>query len=178
MITYQVEKYNDVIDEIIPMFHAHYLEIATDQEIKPLDPDLDRYQELEDLGMLRIFTARDQPKVVTDYLRDTSKKIQDKTGIPATLRATTGPLIGYFNSFVMKHIHYQQTTIALNDIMYVEPAHRGGTVGYRLVKLAKADLKNLGADILIIHMKCDYPFRPLLTKLGFHLTEENWECVL
>ena len=163
MITYQVEKYADVIDEIIPMFHAHYLEIATDQEIKPLDPDLDRYQELEDLEMLRIFTARERPAPVEgqDYY----------DGKPATL-------IGYFNSFVMTHIHYQQTMVALNDIMYVTPAHRGGTVGYRLIKLAKADLKNLGADILIIHMKCAYPFRPLLTKLGFHLTEENWECVL
>ena len=165
MITYQVEKYNDVINEIIPMFHAHYLEIATDQEIKPLDPDLDRYQVLEDQGMLRIFTARDQ--LMTNE--------QIRIAGPDHNR---GQLIGYFNSFVMTHIHYQQTMIALNDIMYVDPAYRGGTVGYRLVKLAKADLKNLGADILIIHMKCDYPFRPLLTKLGFHLTEENWECVL
>jgi hypothetical protein len=78
----------------------------------------------------------------------------------------------------MKHMHYSETTMAINDIMYVDPTHRGSTVGYRLIKLAALDLKNLGADILIIHMKCDYPFRSLLTKLNFHLTEENWERVL
>jgi hypothetical protein len=68
--------------------------------------------------------------------------------------------------------------LAVNDIMYIDPAYRGGTVGYRMMKGAKADLKNLGADILTIHMKTDYPFRSLLEKLDFHLTEENWEKVL
>ncbi len=163
MITYQVEKYEDVINEIIPMFRIHYDEIATDKDVKPLDPDLNRYQELERLGMLRIFTVREAAPPVEgqDYY----------DGKPTRL-------VGYFVSFVMNHIHYRQTKVALNDIMYVEPAHRGSTVGYRMMKLAKQDLKNLGADVLIIHMKCAYPFRPLLTKLGFHLTEENWECVL
>ena len=78
----------------------------------------------------------------------------------------------------MPGLHYQQTSMAINDIMYVAPSHRGRTTGYKLIKLATEDLKNLGADILIIHMKCDYPFRSLLTKLNFHLTEENWERVL
>lgn len=149
MIAYQVERFGDVIIEITPMFHDHYDEIATDKEVKPLDPDFDRYLALEDQGMLRIFTAREN-----------------------------GQLIGYFVSLVHTHLHYQQTMMALNDIMYVTPGHRGSTVGYRLMKMAMADLKNLGADVLIIHMKCDYPFRPLLKRLGFHLTEENWECVL
>jgi len=154
VITYQIEKFMDCYDESIPMLEAHYLEIATDKHIKPLDADLDKYLAMEDAGMLRIFTVRDQAE------------------------DNKGRLIGYFVSFVMKHMHYSQTTIALNDIMYIEPAHRGGTVGYRMMKLATEDLKNLGAEVLIIHMKVDYPFRSLLTKLGFHLTEENWEKVL
>ena len=74
----------------------------------------------------------------------------------------------------MQHMHYQQTKVALNDIMYLDPVLRGGTAGYRMMKFAIEDLKNLGADLLIIHMKVDYPFRPLLTNLGLHLTEANW----
>lgn len=163
MITYQVETYQDVINEIWPMLEAHYLEIATDKQIKPFDPDLDRYLAMEEQGCLRIFTARKRAEPVAgqDY----------HDGLPTTL-------IGYFVSFVLPGLHYQQTSMAINDIMYIEPAHRGGTVGYRLIKLATEDLKNLGADVLIIHMKVDYPFRSLLEKLDFHLTEENWERVL
>jgi len=155
VITYQVEKFDDCYEEAIPMLTAHYQEIATDKEVKPLVADLDKYRAMEEAGMLRIFTVR------------------DNEGHPVQ-----GRMIGYFVSFVMKHMHYSQTTIALNDIMYIDPAHRGGTVGYRMMKLAAEDLKNLGAEVLIIHMKVDYPFRSLLTKLGFHLTEENWERVL
>lgn len=161
MITFQVEKYDDVINEIWPMLEAHYLEIATDKMIKPFDPDLDRYQAMEKSGMLRILTVR-------DTLQGSSK----------LMGHDRGRLVGYFISFVMPGLHYQQTSMAINDIMYIDPTHRGGTIGYRLIKLAISDLKNLGADVLIIHMKCDYPFRSLLTKLGFHLTEENWERVL
>jgi GNAT superfamily N-acetyltransferase len=137
------------------MLEAHYHEIATDKEVKPFDPDLERYISMADQGMLRIFTARDNEE-----------------------HPVQGRLIGYFISVVLRGLHYQQTIMAINDIMYVDPAHRGGTVGYRLIKLAAEDLKNLGADILTIHMKTDYPFRSLLQKLDFHLTEENWERVL
>jgi GNAT superfamily N-acetyltransferase len=144
------------------MLEAQYLEIATDKAIKPLDPDLDKYQGLEDAGFLRIFTVRIEP----DNLEGTD------------LPRCDGRLIGYFVSIVMRGLHYQQTTLAVNDIMYIDPAYRGSTVGYRMIRGAKADLKNLGADILTIHMKTDYPFRSLLEKLDFHLTEENWECVL
>ena len=162
MITYQVEKYDDVITEIWPMLEAHYLEIATDKEVKPFDPDLERYISMADQDMLRIFTARDVFE-------------SDLDGDDAVY---PGRLVGYFISIVLPGLHYQQTIMAINDIMYLDPAHRGGTVGYRLIKLATEDLKNLGADILTIHMKTDYPFRSLLRKLDFHLTEENWERVL
>jgi GNAT superfamily N-acetyltransferase len=161
MITYQVEKWDDCYEEAIPMLHAHYAEIATDKAIKPLDPDLDKYQELEKAGMLRIFTVRIEPD-----------------NLESDLPRCDGRLIGYFVSIIAKGLHYQQTTLAINDIMYVDPAYRGTTVSYRMMKGAALDLKNLGADILTIHMKTDYPFRSLLEKLDFHLTEENWERVL
>jgi len=161
MITYQVEQYSDVIDEIWPMLEAHYVEIATDKAIKPFDPDLDRYKAMEVLGALRIFTARDSLQ-----------------GSVKLLGHDRGKLVGYFISFVMPGLHYQQTMMAINDIMYVNPTHRSSTVAYRLMKAAALDLKNLGADVLTIHMKTDYPFRNLLIRLGFHLTEENWERVL
>jgi GNAT superfamily N-acetyltransferase len=174
MITYQVEKWDDCYEEAIPMLHAHYIEIATDKAIKPLDPDLDKYQSMEKAGMLRIFTARES--IVEEHIQERIPgKLQGREEVMTVKR---GRLIGYFVSIVATGLHYQQTTLAINDIMYVDPPHRGSTVGYRLMKGAALDLKNLGADILTIHMKTDYPFRSLLEKLDFHLTEENWERVL
>ncbi len=165
MITYQVEKWDDCYEEAIPMLEAHYVEIATDKALKPLDPDIDRYEAMEKAGVLRIFTVRYVPETVV--LVEPEEHVE-----------RPGILIGYFVSIIMKGLHYQQTTLAINDIMYIDPAYRGGTVGYRMMKHAALDLKNLGADILTIHMKTDYPFRSLLEKLDFHLTEENWEKVL
>lgn len=173
MITYQIETIDDVQEEITPLLHTHYLEITTDKAIKPLDVDWDRYRDMEEAGALRIMTARDVKDILAQPLGAVRiHKSHD------TEKGYRGRLVGYFCSFVIKHVHYQQTTMAINDVLYVDPVHRRGMVGYKLIKRAAEDLKNLGADILIIHMKVDYPFRNLLIRQGYTLTEENWEKVL
>lgn len=149
MITYQVETFEQCIEDIKPLLKAHYREICSHPELLVLDPDYDRYRQIEDAGMLRIFTAR-----------------------------MGAELIGYFISVVMPHIHYRQTVYAHNDILYLDPAHRGGRTGYKLFVEAIRDLKRGGADVVVIHMKTAHPFRPLLSRLGFSLTEENWEKVV
>ena len=147
---YQVERIKSCIYEISQPFLNHWAEIAGHQDTVPLDPDFARYQRLEDDGMLRIFTARND-----------------------------SILIGYFITFISPHIHYKSTIYGINDILYVHPDHRGGTVGYRLMKGAMADLKtNCNVDILVIHMKIKHEFRKLLIALGFSLAEENWEAQL
>ncbi len=150
MIKLQVERFSDCYDEAIPLVVAHYQEIATNKDKKILDPDVARYVSLEEQGMLRIFTARDE-----------------------------GKLVGYFVSMVMPHLHYASCIYAMNDILYVDPAYRGTTLAYRLFKGAIQDLKdNSNTDVMMIHMKVKHPFRKLLTKLGFEQTEENWEVQL
>ena len=175
MITYQAERIDKVRNEIGPMLHAHYLEIATDREVKTLDINWGRYYELERINCLHIMTARD----FDDGMLSTEPLGAIMTNDPNVIeRGYRGNLIGYFVSFVMSHLHYQQTTYAMNDIFYVSPEHRRGLVGYKLMKKAAHDLKNLGADILTMHMKTDYPFRNLLIRQGYTLTEEIWEKVL
>lgn len=174
MITYQPESVADVADEITPLLEAHYLEIATNKAIKPLDIDWERYYELEKLGALRILTAREN--LVVEYVQEREAgKLQ---GQEEVMMVERGPLIGYFITFITHHLHYQQTVSAVNDVFYVTPDQRRGSMGYRLILEACTDLKNLNADILTIHMKTDYPFRNLLVKAGFELVEENWEKVL
>ena len=146
-LTYQVENVWQCIDEIKPLNYSHWEEIAAHQDSRPLDPDYDRYYQLELLKMLRIFTVRDD-----------------------------AVLVGYYISIIVPHMHYKTSITALNDILYVHPDYRGGTAGYRLFVGAIDDLKNnTDTDIVIIHMKITHPFRELLQKLGFNQTEENWE---
>ena len=147
---YKPETVADVIEEMVVLNQMHYDEIATHRHIKRLDPDYSRYYSLEEAGCLRIFTARD-----------------------------SGCLVGYFITFITPHMHYQECIYALNDILYVHPDYRKSTVSYRLIVNAIEDIKeNTGANVLCLHMKVKYPFRHLLTKLGFQLTEENWEIEL
>jgi GNAT superfamily N-acetyltransferase len=148
--TMQVESINSCIDEIKPLFYKHWREIAGNQDTIPLDPDFDRYYNLEDSGVLRIFTAR-----------------------------SDGKLVGYFISFIMPHMHHKSTIYGLVDMLYVIPDYRGGTTAYRLIKLAMEDLKSqCKVDILIIHMKIKFEFRRLLTALGFYRAGESWEVLL
>lgn len=146
MITMGVERFKDCIDDIKPLLLKHWYEIANNQDTIPLDPDYDKYQWLDDQGMMRIYIARD-----------------------------AGELVGYFISFISPHIHYRSTVYAINDILYIDPAYRGGTQAYRMMKGAMKDLKDNGVDRLIIHMKVNHEFRKLLSALDFNLTEENWE---
>jgi GNAT superfamily N-acetyltransferase len=147
---YQHERAADIVDEIKPLVKLHYDEIATHKDLKVLDPDYDQYIHLDEIGMLRCFTVRDG-----------------------------GILVGYFLTIITPHIHYRTCRYALNDILFVHPDYRGTTIPYRMIKGAMQDLRDeVGADILCIHMKIEYPFRSLLAKLGFLQTEENWEVEL
>ena len=139
---YQEEKYGQVRSEIEVLFKEHWQEIALNQDKIKLNPDFDTYKTLNDAGILRIFTAR-----------------QD------------GLLVGYFLVMVTPHIHYKDHSFAMNDIIYVHPKWRGATVAYRMIKHVENALKEDGVSVLIINMKTHSPFDRLLEGLKFTNTE-------
>jgi GNAT superfamily N-acetyltransferase len=150
MITYNVESFFDCIEDIKPLFYDHWLEIAGHQDTIPLDPDYDQYAKLDEMGLMRMMIVRDE-----------------------------GEPIGYFITFTTPaHMHYQTTSYGLNDILYVKPSYRKGTVAYRMMRKAMDDLREQGVNVLVVHMKVKHEFRRLLTALGFNLAEENWEIEL
>lgn len=57
MITFSRETVGHVLDEIKPLLHMHWREIATFEDI-PLAPDFVAYRNAEGRHALRIFTAR------------------------------------------------------------------------------------------------------------------------
>lgn len=139
---YKEESYEEVVNDIMPLYEKHWEEIALNQDKIKLNPDLEKYQTLNAMGILRIFTARDN-----------------------------GKLVGYFLVMVTPHIHYKDHSFAVNDIIYVHPDCRGGTVAYRLIRFVEKQLKADGVSVLIINMKIHSPFDRLLEGLQFSNTE-------
>lgn len=134
------ERAYDVWDEIMPLLKAHWHEIAHYKDI-PLEPDYSVYKELEDKGALRLYVAR-----------------------------LDGRIIGYSAYFLRYHPHYKSSLQAVQDIIYVDPAHRGG-VGRRLIKHCDECLRSEGVQVVYQHMKAANSFGKLLERMGYELQE-------
>ena len=139
MITYQVEILNyDLIAEVTPILIEHYHEIAHYKDIK-LDVDWDRYLMIQDKGLLRIITARDDEQ-----------------------------LIGYVSWYLAWNPHYSQSLQASQDVLYLHPDHRKGRTGIRLIKFCEDVLRNEGVQVIYQHAKIDHPvLGKLLTLMGY-----------
>lgn len=141
-IKYAQESALEVIEEMDILTEKHWEEIAVNKDKIALNPDYEKYVALEDAGILKIYTVRDN-----------------------------GQLVGYFLVMVTPHLHYRDHIFAMNDIIYVDPTYRGSTIAYRLIKFAEQQLKADGVSVLMINMKVHAPFDRLLEGLGFSNTE-------
>lgn len=63
VLTYQCERLQDIIEEVRPLWIAHYEETEGYRE-QVLRPDEPQFFRIEDAGMWRQFTARDHGKLV------------------------------------------------------------------------------------------------------------------
>ena len=135
---FQVESFDDVKDDIKYLLDLHYNEIALDKEVIPLDPDWDKYRNLYNLGILKIITARDEGKIV-----------------------------GYSIFFVNAHLHYKSSIYANNDLLYLHPEYRKGSLGIKLIKYSEKVLRDLGVTKILWHIKFNKDFRLLLHRLGY-----------
>lgn len=107
----------------------------------PLDPDYGAYARLWDSGRLVIFTVRDGQE-----------------------------LIGY-SIFFLGHIHYKNSRIAVQDILFVKPERRGG-LGYRFIRWCDEQLRDMGVQVVTHHVKIRVvDFSPILRRLGYELMD-------
>lgn len=132
------EKYSkELVDEMLPLWKEHYDEIALYKDI-PLSPDLKVYGAAEFADILRIFTARQE-----------------------------GKLIGYEVFLVHNHPHYSTCRSANQDILFLSKDLRRGFMGYRFIKWADEMLKEDGVQVVFQHVKVSHDFSPLLKRLGY-----------
>ena len=140
------EEYSEkLIEEMLPLWKAHYDEIAHFKDI-PLDPDLEVYKAIAKAGNLRIFTARQW--VVN--------------GIA---------LVGYQVFFLKANPHYKTSLQAVQDILFMDESVRKGLTGYRFVRYCDGKLKDDGIQVVYQHVKSRHDFGHLLERLGYELQD-------
>ena len=144
LLKLNIEKLADVKDQCGDLIAAHWEEIAVWQDI-PLDPDWAAYEQLEKIGMLTIYTVRN------DY---------DK-------------LVGYAVFILRKHLHYKGHSWAANDIIWVHPDYRDGKIGTNLVQFWEQDLQARGIHVVHVNVKVAHPALGLVLRREKYKTVES-----
>lgn len=138
--SFQREKAKDIFDEMMPLFEKHWREIAHYQDIK-LNPDREAYFKIEEMGNLRVFTARDEEK----------------------------NLIGYIVYFIRYNAHYKDSLQAVQDVLFVDPAKRG--FGMSFIAWCDEQLRSEGVQVAYHHIKEKHNFGHMLEKMGYELVD-------
>lgn len=128
-------------EEMLPILERHYLEIAAFQDI-PLKPDFVQYLEIERLGRLRCFTARDM-----------------------------GELVGYAVFFVAHNPHYSTSLQATQDVIYLEKSRRGLGFGKGFINWCDSQLRDEGVQAVYHHVKEKHNFGGMLESLDYKLVD-------
>lgn len=145
-VNYQREPFtNDLAVEVMPLLELHYHEIASFKDI-PLAPDFTAYKQREADGLLRVYTARED-----------------------------GKLIGYACFFFARNLHYSTSVQAVQDVLYIDPGQRGRGFGPEFLAFCDAALAADGAEVVFHHVKEAHPaLGILLSRMGYGATERIW----
>lgn len=139
-VSYQRETLGTALPDMEPLFPAHWEELALNRDRIKLAPDVDRYRTMEKFGTLHLFTAR----------------VDDK-------------LVGYYVSAVGPHPHYRDDVVAVSDMFYICSEYRKGYVGIGLFRAMEADVRRLGASLVLGIIKPSHDIGPMLKYLGWEL---------
>lgn len=148
-MNYQQEFLDTCSNEAQELLRQHWEEITLNKDHIKLNPDWDAYAELEGLGKLKIFTARE-----------------------------CGRLVGYFVVIVGTNLHYKDHVFAANDSVYLHKDYRKGFTGVKLIKFAEKCLKEDGVSVLNISTSVYKPFDVIMDRLGFNLIERGYSKYL
>jgi GNAT superfamily N-acetyltransferase len=148
-ITYQVEKFNDIIAEFEEIWPIHWEEIALDKDVIKLNMDVDKYSLLANQNILLVVTARDE-----------------------------GKLIGYYYGLVHAHLHYKDSLTLFTDIFYILKDYRKGRIGYNLFKFVEATAKELKVQKIYMGCKLHLDLSRMLERLGYHQIEKIFTKVI
>ena len=142
MIEYSEETVSQCIEDVKGFIQAHWEEVAVFKDSIKLDPDWDKYYQLEEMGALRCFAARDD-----------------------------GVMVSYLVYFILPHIHYKNDIYAQCDVIYTEPKYRNGIVTKKLIEYSERLLTEDGISCIILRLKNFMNMGAFCERLGYGAVE-------
>lgn len=145
MISFNVENWNDVKEESSSLWELHWDEVGQNKVRMKLNPDLDKLDRLNSLGMLHIVIARND-----------------------------GRLIGYHASVIDTLMHYRHILAAKGDLYWLHPEYRKGSTGIKLLKEVEKTLKLRGVQVMYDITKLYLDHGKIFERLGYKPIERNY----
>jgi len=139
-LSFALERLHDIQPEVNQLWALHYAE-TEGYRGAPMIPQLDQFYRMEDAGMWRQFTARDD---------------------------VDGHLVGHLGYMVHVGRHTGVLT-ATEDFFYLRKEYRGGYNALRLLRFAIGRLKAEGCKQIGMSSKMTNDIEPLLKRVGFDL---------
>ncbi len=120
------------------LLEQHYEELTRNKEVIKLNVDWDAYRAMEKSGRLVAIGVWD-----------------------------SGELLGYSVFFLSRHMHYKDSLMALNDVLFLRQDKRKGSLGIKLIKKSENILEGCGVTKILWHCKYGTVAGELLKKLGY-----------
>lgn len=135
------------VDEILRK--EHWPELGHYEDI-PIDMDWSRYEFMETANKLRCFIVRTH---INEEFKDNM-------------------VIGYAFYFVSHHLHYKNTLVASQDILYIKKQHRG--FGKSFIDWCDVQVKKEGVTTVTQHIKPWMNWGHMAKSLGYEEAEIIW----
>lgn len=139
MLSTRVVHITEYVHKLWPLLEAHRRELATHPDLMALDPQLDRYINLEKTGHL----------------------------LSVLLEHQTAGIVGYSVNIVTNNLHYAGLKVCQNDVLYVSPSYRAEGGGRQLIRAVETNARNQGCKMLLLHAKPGTALDALLPKYGY-----------
>lgn len=147
-ITYQEELFENIISELPSILNTHWEELANNKDIRPLDVDYAFYILANRQDFIKIFTVRDDKK-----------------------------LIGYASFVIKNNPHYKTWKYAVSDVYYLDKVYRKTGIGLEMFRKIEDWLKSFDVKSITVQDKLQHSHNSLFVKLGFTPIEQNYEKV-
>lgn len=143
------ENYQDVLEELMPLHLAHWMETEGYRHGLEFAPNYERYVYFNSIGFYRLFTARND----------------------------AGKLVGNIGMYVTDSMH-TNNKVATEDTLFLLEEARKGFVAARFVAFVEAELKKLAPIEINITIKEANRLPKLMMRLGYLKTATQYSKLL
>jgi len=134
----------DLMVEIVPILQEHKKALPGYMD-EPININWKIYEILAEGGLLRIYTVRDD-----------------------------GMLVGYAVFTLNPNTRHQHILQAQQEVLYLRPDFRKGTMGLLLIKYADKALSEVGVQVILHNVNVSYDISALLKRVGYVPLEQTY----